>query len=403
MDEDKCDICVKIFDKKDSYRRHMKYKSLCLKDVNCKELYRNYNKLKEEYKLMEEELERMEEKYDSLKLELNSVQSERNILDVHMADIINSRGNIINNITNNNYIIVTDPIPFDQIEWDLSDIDIEFLRSGPEPLAKYIADKVRIHTTKDGTRVLSYCNTDITREKYIRLNSDYEYVKDAGANYLIENVIENKIKPHYYKLLAQKYTGFPNIPVDVITKLTNSQKEQACFDLTMWAKLFVKGTDYNKKFASCLKTYLYMGTDIKQRLRFLTKDKVKKKNNENRPTIEEIIETNVTTNDTTNVTTSDTTNVTTNVETNDTTNGESVTNSSSILETIAIIDPTLTSVTETVTETEQESETDQEEVENETIIDPMEDSEYTDNQRAIYERFLQISKHTMENREIYGI
>lgn len=45
MSDTTCDVCDKYFNKKDSFNKHNNSNSLCLKNINCKDLYREHKKM----------------------------------------------------------------------------------------------------------------------------------------------------------------------------------------------------------------------------------------------------------------------------------------------------------------------------------------------------------------------
>jgi hypothetical protein len=294
-----CEICEKPFSKKDSYIKHKIGRTLCLKDINCKELYLENIQLKteiedyielnaasiDENKKLKETISELNNKlnnYDILK-DRDIMHAKNEILELQMKDVIQSKSGVINNNSNiiNNYIVVSDPTPFNQIDWDLSEIDIDFVRAGPKPLIKFIEKNTRIHTEQDGTKVLNYCNSDITRDSFSKLNDQYVYEKDAGGNQFTEKVLYELLQPHYNKILSNKYPGYPN-DRSKLMKLSPIQQQDACDTIQMGVMLFEKGSDPNKALMKGLRSELYMSLDTKQRVKFNNTTPI--------PVIDEVIE-----------------------------------------------------------------------------------------------------------------
>jgi hypothetical protein len=267
MAEITCNICNKAF-KKNSYNKHIKYNGLCLKDINCKDMFLELNLIKEKYQKSKETIRELKENVIELKEKNILLEGKREILEDQMNTVIKTKG-----ITNNNgntiqYITVGNPVPFSQTDWGLDQIDFNFVKAGAKALAKLIKNQTKIHEEEDGTCIRSYYNSDVTRESFNKLNDRLEYEKDSGGNQFREKVLEEIYYPQYERVLTNKYPGYPN-DITKMMKMTATQQEEACNAIELVKnKLFKQGSEENKELIKILKGSLYMSGESKQRIKF---------------------------------------------------------------------------------------------------------------------------------------
>jgi predicted amidophosphoribosyltransferase len=267
MIEITCKICNKDF-KKNSYNKHIKGTTLCLKDVNCKDMYLELKELNEKYRILEESNNELKDTITELREDNKILSSNKELLGEQMKDVIKTKGIINNNGNTIQYITVSNPVPFSQTDWGLEQIDFNFVKAGAKALAQLIKDKTKIHEDEDGTCIRSYYNSDATRESFSKLNDRLEYEKDSGGNQFREKVLEEIYYPRYEQVLTNKYPGYPN-DITKMMKLPAIQQEEACNAIELVKnKLFKQGSNENKELIKILKGCLYMSGEAKQRVKF---------------------------------------------------------------------------------------------------------------------------------------
>jgi hypothetical protein len=260
MNDLKCDICDKQYDRKCRLNAHMLGSTLCIKDINCKQLYLDHKKLNEDHKKLNEDHKELKDKLIKLQNDYNVIQGNNQLLELQMKDVINSKGATTTTINGdvNNYVIAKDAIPYKDIKWDTSKVDLDFIRNTPNSLTDDIKRQLKIDSEEN---VYNYCNTDITRNQFSYLNKNNEYVKDNGGNDFIERVLIQQYLPKFKEVIDKEY------PVGV--KIPTHRINTACDDVEISRRIFSEGSDQYNTLFTRLKKAIYMPAKLRKNIKFI--------------------------------------------------------------------------------------------------------------------------------------
>jgi hypothetical protein len=268
-----CKICKKIYNRKDMSDRHMNGKTLCIKTINCKELYLEHEQLKIKYNT---DTQKLEDENNELKDTLDQVLNEYNeyrhkyselkgksdVLDIQMKEVLQSKNGGITNI-NNGIILISNPVTFDKIKWDTSEIDMDFIRRGTNGIIEYILKHIRI-----GDNIYNYCNTDSSRNNFSKLTDNLTYERDVNGNALTQDVLINVIKPSFDKALAKEYPGYPDRE-KMMKSLSVKKADQFHFDAKMSVYPFEQNCNAMRNAILLgLRRRVYMSKNVRNQLKF---------------------------------------------------------------------------------------------------------------------------------------
>lgn len=249
-----CKICKKGFKRKCDYDTHMNGNTLCLKGINCKQLYIDHEKQKED-------IAKLKEYNKALLAEIarfQDIETKYEMITEQMDKVLTTQKSI--NITNNNNnIIINNPVTFDNIEWDTSQLTYEIFNTD---IPKSLTDIVKKQMMIDGEKgVYAYCCSDVSRNNYKMLTSDYKWKSDPGGLILFEKVMEKYFKPELEKILFEKFGD----------ERPGSFTTDESLAYYVWGKfrdLFCAKDKLFKQFQEYMSKELYMSQEQRCQLKF---------------------------------------------------------------------------------------------------------------------------------------
>jgi hypothetical protein len=295
-----CDICDKQFEKKFNYVTHNNGMSLCKKDINCKTLYREHLTLQERSKEIEERSKEIEEQ-NKILLEQNNetnkkledyrervkeelkdyyeMETKYELLSAQMDQVLQNQKNV--NITNNIDIVINNPVTFENIKWDTTNLTYDNVFDNiPKSLTNIIKNQMTIDEEKG---IYSYCCTDVSRNNYKMLTEDYTWKSDPGGLILFEKVLETYFKPELENILYEKFGN----------ERPGSFTSSESLAFYVWSKfydLFSKKDKIYKRFQEYMSKELYMSQEQRGQIKF-KKEKNQTLNKTNLRILQEHIET----------------------------------------------------------------------------------------------------------------